>query len=108
MYCGNSVYVGLDLGQTRDHSAIAVVERDEQPLAWMPSVFLSMRVQYLQRLPLGTRCPNGSGQTEYEEQGAGFHAKLLARIKERNGLPMAQDVVRLYRLPGRIEECFVS
>ena len=32
------VFVGLDLGQKQDHSAIAVVERLEQRLAWMPSL----------------------------------------------------------------------
>ena len=50
----NQVFVGLDLGQKRDHSAIAVVERDELRQAWMPSVPRSMRIRYLERIPLGT------------------------------------------------------
>jgi hypothetical protein len=50
----SQVFIGLDLGQKRDHSAIAVVEREEQRLAWMPPVRLGMRVRYLQRIPLGT------------------------------------------------------
>ena len=48
------VFIGLDLGQKRDHSAIAVVEREEKRLAWMPSMPECMRIRYLQRIPLGT------------------------------------------------------
>jgi hypothetical protein len=48
------VFIGLDLGQKRDHSAIAVVEREEKRLAWMPSMPQAMRIRYLQRIPLGT------------------------------------------------------
>ena len=51
---GNKVFVGLDLGKTRDPSAIAVVEREEPRLAWMPSMPRRMEVRYLQRIPLGT------------------------------------------------------
>src|ERR1022692_3885421 len=40
-------YVGLDLGQKRDHAAIAVVERTE--------FFL---VRHLERIPLGTPYPD--------------------------------------------------
>jgi phage FluMu gp28-like protein len=38
-------FVGLDLGQRQDFSAVAVVEREEQR---------NMRVRHLERLPLGT------------------------------------------------------
>jgi hypothetical protein len=48
------IFVGLDLGQKRDHSAIAVVEREEQRLAWMPGLPQVMRIRYLRRIPLGT------------------------------------------------------
>ena len=50
----NQVFIGLDLGQTRDHSAIAVVERETPRLAWMPSPPPTMWLRYLQRIPLGT------------------------------------------------------
>ena len=50
---GNLV-VGLDLGQTRDHSAIAVTEYEQPRLAWMPSMPRAMRIRYLERIPLGT------------------------------------------------------
>lgn len=46
------VFVGLDLGQRRDHSAIAVVQCDRG--GWMNSVPRTLCVRYLQRIPLGT------------------------------------------------------
>lgn len=50
----NPVFVGLDLGQARDHTAIAVIEREERPVAWMPPVRKELRVRYLERMKLGT------------------------------------------------------
>ncbi len=49
-----SVFIGVDLGKMQDFTAIAVVERDEQALAWMPTVYRDLRVRQLERLPLGT------------------------------------------------------
>jgi hypothetical protein len=49
-------FVGLDLGQKRDPSALAVVERVEPRMAWMgPASRLGVR--YLERLELGTPYP---------------------------------------------------
>jgi hypothetical protein len=52
----NNVFIGLDLGQKRDHTAIAVVEKDEHAmgLGWMPVGFQGMKVRWLERMPLGT------------------------------------------------------
>ena len=47
-------YIGLDLGQRRDHSAIAVLERLERLRPYGPSVFDRLLVRYLERVPLGT------------------------------------------------------
>jgi hypothetical protein len=47
-------YTGLDLGQRRDHSAIAVVERVERLKPNGPSVFDRLLVRHLERVPLGT------------------------------------------------------
>jgi len=50
-------FVGLDLGQKRDFSALAVVERVEARLAWMgPAPPLGVR--YLERMELGTPYPD--------------------------------------------------
>ena len=49
-------FVGLDLGQKRDFSALAVVERVDARLAWMgPAPPLGVR--YLERMELGTPYP---------------------------------------------------
>src|SRR5579872_3828791 len=50
-------FVGLDLGQKRDYSALAVVERIEPRMAWMgPAPPLGVR--YLERMELGTPYPD--------------------------------------------------
>ncbi len=48
-------YLGLDLGQKRDYSAVAVVERIDRLQAFSGRDFLVVR--YAERLPLGTSYP---------------------------------------------------
>ena len=56
-------FVGLDLGQSQDHSALAVVERDEILLDEMDHATYErrrarrFRVRFLERLALGTAYP---------------------------------------------------
>jgi len=52
MFC-----VGVDLGQRRDHSAIAVVERRDARRPWGVSDFLGAEVIHAERLQLGTPYP---------------------------------------------------
>ena len=47
-------YVGVDLGQTRDHTAIAVVER---PLDMIRALSKERHVRSVRRVPLGTPYP---------------------------------------------------
>jgi hypothetical protein len=49
-------YIGLDLGQRQDFSAVAVVEREEQAQAWMPAR-RELSVAHLERMGLGTPYP---------------------------------------------------
>src|SRR5271170_6122831 len=42
--------VGLDPGQRRDPSALAVVERVEPRLAWMPRMPVRLEVRYLETM----------------------------------------------------------
>jgi hypothetical protein len=42
------------LGQKQDFSAVAVVEREDRRMAFLAPTMQSMRVRYLERLPLGT------------------------------------------------------
>jgi hypothetical protein len=50
-------YVGLDLGQRRDHSAVAVVEKLERWRPYGPAEFEAFVVRYLERMPLGMTYP---------------------------------------------------
>jgi hypothetical protein len=49
-------YVGLDLGQRQDFSALAVVEREEQRFEWMAAP-RALSVRHLERMELGTPYP---------------------------------------------------
>jgi hypothetical protein len=50
-------YLGLDLGQRHDPTAIAVVQRVDLTRAWQGTAFHSVRVRHLERVPLGTPYP---------------------------------------------------
>ncbi|HYA16606.1 MAG TPA: hypothetical protein VEF06_04025 [Bryobacteraceae bacterium] len=49
--------MGLDLGQRRDHSAIAVVERSEALPPWQGLAPRELRLRLVERVPLGTPYP---------------------------------------------------
>jgi len=51
------IFLGLDLGQRRDHSAIAIVRRDEQVRPWGETIFEGLSLLYVRRIPLGTSYP---------------------------------------------------
>jgi hypothetical protein len=53
------VYLGLDLGKARDHSALVILERAADPVGIDPVNFiqrreLRLRVRHAERIPLGT------------------------------------------------------
>jgi phage FluMu gp28-like protein len=50
-------YLGLDLGQRRDHSAIAVVEKVLRYQACAASGVAVLHLRYVERVPLGTTYP---------------------------------------------------
>jgi hypothetical protein len=57
-----SYFVGVDLGQRQDFTAIAVVERTELTGEWDAAMWAyrketMLRLRYLQRVPLGTPYP---------------------------------------------------
>ena len=51
-------YIGLDLGQRRDHSALVVVERRETMQALVTPRFDVLQVRHAERAPLGTPYPH--------------------------------------------------
>ena len=50
-------YVGLDLGQKRDYSAVIAIERVDHRRAFQGTEFEKLNVRYIERLPLGTPYP---------------------------------------------------
>ena len=50
-------YLGLDLGKSQDHTAIAVVERPDAGRAWQTSAHEQLLLRYIERVPLGTPYP---------------------------------------------------
>jgi hypothetical protein len=75
-------YVGLDLGQSRNFTALAILEKTELTGAWDPATYAyrkmaALRLRYLERVPLGTTYP-----------------EVVARVR---------DVTRSPELRGRCE-----
>ncbi len=59
----NEYFAGLDLGQSRDFTAIAIVERAETRGEWDAAAYgyrkeTALRLRYLERVPLGTAYPD--------------------------------------------------
>ena len=50
-------YIGLDLGQKVDPSAVVVVERIDHRRAFQPTAFERLVVRYVERMPLGMPYP---------------------------------------------------
>ena len=55
-------FVGLDLGQAKDFTALAVLERTTRdggwdPVTWERQQIVSLQVRHLERVPLGTTYP---------------------------------------------------
>ena len=50
-------FLGLDLGQKRDHSAVVVVQRIDQRRAFQGTEVKRLDVRYVERLPLGIPYP---------------------------------------------------
>jgi len=50
-------YLGLDLGQRVDHTALAVVERLERARPYGEAEYEGLAVRHVERLPLGVPYP---------------------------------------------------
>jgi len=87
-------YVGLDLGQRRDYSAIAVVERNEVRRAFLNPRFEALLVRHVERVPLGTpypgvvarvremvRHPELAGQCSLAVDGTGVGAPVVEMLR---------------------------
>jgi Terminase RNaseH-like domain len=87
-------YIGLDLGQRRDHSAMAVVERVSRPRPYGEPEFVEARVRHVERIPLGatypevvehvaavTRAPELQGRCEVVVDATGVGAPVVDLLR---------------------------
>src|SRR4051812_37196313 len=57
-------YMGVDLGQTQDHTAITIIERAEvvlptvNPVTWENHMETRFHLRYAERIPLGLSYPD--------------------------------------------------
>jgi hypothetical protein len=87
-------YVGLDLGQRRDHSAIAVVERKEVMRAYLPPKFQAYLLRHTERVPLGTPYPGVVARIREMTR----HPELLGRCSLAvDGTGVGAPVVEMLR-----------
>jgi hypothetical protein len=87
-------FIGLDLGQRRDFSAIVVIQRQDRMAAWSPNPRCSLFVRHLERLELGTsyvkvaqrvceimQNPKMSGQSRLVVDATGVGAPVMDLLR---------------------------
>jgi hypothetical protein len=100
-----SFYIGVDLGQTHDPTAIAIIERAPLVGPWDPAVWayrkeIQLRLRHLERVPIGTpypqvvnrvaaitRSPELSGPIQLAVDNTGVGAAVVDLL--RNARPQA-------------------
>ncbi len=91
-------YLGLDLGQRHDLSAIAVVERRDRARAYQAAVFDSMAVRRLERVPLGTPYPQVVARVKAMVQHPAIQGQCVLAVDATGvGAPVV-DLLRAARL----------
>jgi hypothetical protein len=101
-------YIGLDLGQAYDHTAIAVLERSEIPLGRSPVTFewiveTRYTFRHLERLPLGMDYPSmlQHVRTLVQRPELALSATTLVVDATGVGRPVV-DLLRRASLPCRV------
>jgi hypothetical protein len=101
-------FLGLDLGQRRDRTAIAVIERAEilaphrDPITWAPITSLQTAVRFLQRMPLHTPYTAISEHViRIGRQLAALGQCTLAVDATGVGLPVV-DALKIVNAPWRL------
>ena len=101
-------YIGLDLGQARDPTALVVVERSEIPLGVSPVTFERIvqprySFRHLERMPLGLDYPSQVEQVRTLVQRPEFSRSATSLIVDATGVgrPVV-DLLRRAALPCRL------
>jgi hypothetical protein len=91
-------FLGLDLGQKRDYSALVVVERVDRRWAFQPPEFEKIDVRYIERMPLGTPYPTVVERVRDIVQSDGLYRDCALAVDATGvGAPVV-DMLRAARL----------
>ena len=96
-------FVGADLGQTRDPSAIAIVERAELVGEWDAGRFafrkkVARQLRFLERMPLGTPYPEVVDRVEEVTEAPGVVEQCHLVVDGTGVGPPVVDMIRERRL----------
>jgi len=99
---GNWYFVGLDLGQAQDFTAIAVLQRVERSGEWDPAHYAyrkttELRLRFLKRIALGTPYPNVVAEARRITQSAELAGRCHLVV---DGSGVGRPVVDLLRQGG--------
>lgn len=95
-------YIGIDLGQRRDHTAVAVVERMELYQAFQAPELHHLQVRYLERVPLGMSYPAVVERVRAVSRAVGKEGPFTFVVDATGvGAPVV-DLMRAGRLGGEI------
>ena len=78
----NWCFVGVDLGQAKDFTALAILECAELLGAWDPVLYahrkyVELRLRYLERMPLGTSYPSVAERVVKITRSAGMAGRCI-------------------------------
>ena len=90
-------YIGLDLGQRQDHSAVAIVEKPDARLVWMAGQ-KTLMVRRVERMALGTPYPRVVARVREIVQGVTQIAGECTLVVDGTGV--GAPVVELLRSAG--------
>ena len=95
-------FIGLDLGQSRDFTAIAILERAELTGAWDAEEFAhrkmaALRLRYLERIPLGTTYPDVVERVRQVTRSAELRERCYLMV---DATGVGRPVVDLLRMAG--------
>src|ERR1700722_3007161 len=119
-------FVGVDLGQSRDFTAIAVVERQQSAGEWDPATYTcltatSLRLRFLERVELGTTYPdvverviqvtrsrNLAGRCHLVVDGTGVGRPVVDLLRQaKPGCPILPAVITSGQRETRIDVYYV-